>query len=37
VGEAGSYPRERERAVKASLLGAVLGLLLALLARRKAD
>jgi hypothetical protein len=35
VGEGRSYPTERERAVKASLLGAVLGLVLALFARRQ--
>ena len=35
VGEERSYPTERERAVKASLLGVVLGLALALFARRR--
>jgi hypothetical protein len=35
VGEGGSYPSERERAVRASLLGTALGLILALFARRR--
>jgi hypothetical protein len=32
-----SYPSEPERALKASLLGVALGLLLAVLARRRSD
>jgi hypothetical protein len=35
VGGGRSYPSERERAVRASLLGAALGLILALFARRR--
>jgi hypothetical protein len=32
--EAGRYPSERERAIEASVLGVILGLVLAMLARR---
>jgi hypothetical protein len=32
----GRYPTERERAVRASVLGAILGVVLAMLARRAA-
>jgi hypothetical protein len=35
VGEGRSYPTERERAITASLLGAVLGLVLAVFAGRR--
>jgi hypothetical protein len=35
VGEGRSYPTEQERAIKATLLGAVLGLVLAVFAGRR--